>query len=77
MDLQVIGIYMTILRLSREELWVWHYVWPDMTIDSVPGSGKLTGPKNNIITTVFEDIDSQEFGLKKDKTILTQFYWCR
>ena len=38
----------------------------DMTIDSNAGSGKLTGPKNNIITnSLFEDIDSQAIWIEK------------
>ena len=38
----------------------------DMTIDSAPGSGKLTGPKNNMISnSVFEDIDSQAIWIEK------------
>lgn len=38
----------------------------DMVIDSNPGSGKLTGPKNNTITnSVFEDIDLQALWIQK------------
>tara|TARA_B100001057_G_scaffold474707_1_gene540582 strand:+ start:9855 stop:11504 length:1650 start_codon:yes stop_codon:yes gene_type:complete len=38
----------------------------DMVIDSSAGSGKLTGPKNNIITnSVFEDIDYQAIWIQK------------
>ena len=38
----------------------------DMVIDSTLGSGKLTGPKNNIITnSVFEDIDNQAIWVQK------------
>lgn len=38
----------------------------DMVINSAAGSGKLTGPKNNIITnSVFEDIDSQAIWVEK------------
>ena len=38
----------------------------DMTIDSNAGSGKLTGPKNNISTnSLFEDIDSQAIWIEK------------
>ena len=37
-----------------------------MVIDSSAGSGKLTGPKNNIITnSVFEDIDYQAIWIQK------------
>ena len=37
-----------------------------MVIDSDSGSGKLTGPKNNIITnSVFEDVDSQAIWVEK------------
>ena len=38
----------------------------DMVIDSQAGSGKLTGPKNNIITNcIFEDIDYQGIWIEK------------
>ena len=38
----------------------------DMTLDSSAGSGKLTGPKNNIIkNSVFEDIDSNAIWIEK------------
>tara|TARA_B100000282_G_scaffold125333_1_gene89372 strand:+ start:181 stop:1830 length:1650 start_codon:yes stop_codon:yes gene_type:complete len=38
----------------------------DMVIDSTQGSGKLTGPKNNIITNcIFEDIDYHGIWIEK------------
>ena len=38
----------------------------DMTIDSADGSGKQTGPKNNIITnSVFEDVDNNGIWVEK------------